>query len=1000
MKQDSSPIVIRKDDPVGTDYIVDQPFTRLAPAEIVSGPASGSVGLYRISNHIGSFVRLSRGRAPVTILGRISQDPLVYDFKTVLPVTPSFIQYPAGGPFYKVEGGDLQVTLKPGISNYSMFARTAAYGYDVQIRGELSSARESANPGGFNPRRFMQNYNVFGLMSVFQAPGADSPVRAVVPAGGSLRHGNALVEFSLDLRDRMLRVLKLTLPYPHSAFLGGVTLGLRYGLQGALCMFSSQQRVGTGESLAESAAGTGEVHRDCEETIADEFKASGVNHVLAVSGLHVTIITLMFIGIFSLLRILRQVYVPVIILALVIFAIITGARPSVLRAVIMNSLFILTWAYLSQGLRASALLGVPVAAFLILLQNPLVVVDPSFTLSFGAILSLALLTGPAYEPLSRLRGNDFLFFLVIAVTTTLIGIFHWALLVTPSFLVLYGTCCVALWLAGHELEHRGIRLFGQIGYATIPASMGAFFAAQFAIQIGMMVPLSSYYFCRWPFAGAYANLIAIPLIGVVVQLGAIAGLIGMLPAVGIYVALILSAANWVFSSAFLWLAHASARAFPYPFVRKPSLGFLVTYYLFCAALIWHRAIWKHLKAWCEERGWKRRTVPVTILVALGVLAIVPAWLPHGTARQPGLHVTVLPLGYGSSILVETPGGKNILIDAGHVQHDRGRRNDAVRTVLPFLCHRGIRHLDGLILTSPHIERIAGASYVLDQTWVDELYLPRGMGALDLGTSMDEFLRALGGRAALDEYSPQSMHALYDEVVRNRSWPGRPSLARSLRSRGTTLANRWAKWVVNTRVANSGSDLFVEGEGEQAFRIEVLNPDSQTYGEFPLENNSTVLRIVYGRFALLITSDLHYKGQQELAEAYSAQQLKANVLLVPHRGAAVPAGDPDRFKANVQTALKKSLGPFLDKVNPQTAIFEFGNPRPVLGRASRDAENVHELTRQFVSDRLGVKGCLNTDSDFAIFIDSDGDGYSVHTQAEMNRAAGGAEDAVDDIAIGL
>ena len=132
-------------------------------------------------------------------------------------------------------------------------------------------------------------------------------------------------------------------------------------------------------------------------------------------------------------------YVPLIILALVVFAIITGARPSSLRAVIMNSLFLLTWAYLDQSLRSSALLGVPVAAFLILLQNPLVIVDPSFTLSFGAILSLALLTGP------RLRAPRAGWTATRSSPSSswteprpCSAILHWPLLVTPRS----SACCL------------------------------------------------------------------------------------------------------------------------------------------------------------------------------------------------------------------------------------------------------------------------------------------------------------------------------------------------------------------------------------------------------------------------------------------------------------------------------------------------------------------------------------------------------------------------------
>ncbi len=995
LEQASEIVTIRADDPAGTDYPVAEPFNRITSAEVLSGPDSAAVSLYRVSNHIGSFARPGRNMPPVLVLGHISQDPWVYDFKTVLHVEPEFIQVPPGGPCYKVEGGEIQVVLKPGLTGYERYARTEAYGYDVQARGELSVARHEANPGGFDAQRFMQNYNTFGIMSVFQPRGGSPPIRIVTPPDGTPRRGNGLVEFSLALRDQLLRVIKLTMPYPQSSFLGGVTLGLRYGLHGVVCMFSDRYRApGPGAAAAEA------VHRDCEETIADEFKESGVNHVLAVSGLHVTIITVMFIGIFALLRMPKQVYTPAIILALVVFAIITGARPSVLRAVIMNSLFLLAWAYLDQGLRASALLGVPVAAFLILLQNPLVVVDPSFTLSFGAILSLALITGPSYQILCGMRGNLFLAFIVTATATTLIGIFHWPLLVSGSFLVPYAFACVSVFWAARLLERRGIRLLGDIGYGDIPASAGAFFAAQFAIQIGMMVPLSSFYFCRWPFAGAYANLIAIPLIGVVVQLAAIGGLLGIVPVVGNYIALVLGAANWIFASAFLWLAHASALAFPYPFVRKPSVAFLIVYYLYCAGFVWHKPIWAWVKGRCERMGFAGRGAPAVAVAVLAVLCTFPLWFPHGPARKPGLNVTVLSVGYGSSLLIETPGGRNILVDTGYVEHERGRRNEAVRDILPFLSYRGIRRLDGLIITSPLPERAAGAGHILEQCWIGELCVPPGLADLRPDLPLADLLGRWGPKEALGGYPASRLQAMYDELVGSPSWPRRASLARGLRTRGDTFWNRWAGWVVLPREVKAGDVLFEEAGGERPFRIEVLGPDGARHADHPIENGSLVLRVVYGGFALLLPSDLHYEGQRRLAGLPAGREMGAQVMMVPDHGAAVPGGPPDRFKADVQEALGASLGALLDRVKPEKVILEYGNPKPVLGPSSESAARTEELTAQYLAGRLGAEACLSTDRDMAVFIHSDGEAFTVTTQAEINRAEGGIAEAVEDIEVGL
>lgn len=996
-EQESEVITVREEDPVGTDYVVAQPFSDIGRIEVLSKAGAGAVDVYRISNHISSFVRPGRNQAPVTVLGRVSADPLVYGFKTVLPITPYFIQYRTDGPFYKVTGGTVRTTMQPRMTGYDTFARSDAFGYDVVVQGELGGARPQANPGGFDQQRFLRNHNIYGHIRLFEPREGPLPIVPVAPQGEELRRGNGLVEFSLSVRDRMLLVIKQTLPYPQSAFLGAVTLGLRYGLQSARYTLGMKMPAPS-EEVADGRAPAVTLDELSEDYIFDEFRHAGVNHVLAVSGLHVTIITALFMGIFALLRMPRKVYVPAIILCLVIFAIITGARPSTLRAVIMNSLFLLTWAYLGQGLQASVLFGVPVAAFLILLHNPLMIVDPSFTLSFGAILSLALLTGPFHERFSNLRGNNFLFFVLVIALTTWIGAAHWHLLVRPAFWMPYTLLWVGLAWGVRSLNRRNVQLVGGLSYSHIPAAAGYFFAAQFAIQIGMMLPLSAFYFSRWPFAGAYANLVAIPLIGIVLQLGMVAGLAGFIPGLGSYIALILNASNWIFSSIFLWIAHVSSELFPYPFMTRPTVGFLLAYYFFCAAFIWQQPLWVWIKARCAGWGFKRASAPAFFAAAIAAVLLVPALVPAGEKEPEGLRVTVLSVGYGSSIFVETPGGKTVLLDAGFVEHERSRRNEAVRTILPYLSTRRIRRLDTVVLTSPLPERVAGMGHILTHCGVHTLYVPEALRNITPDMAYEEFAEQLAGEQYF-AYESEFLERIYHDVIRTPAWPKRVSMAKALTRRGDTFFNRWAGWVTEVKSLRKGEVLLEEEHDGQTFRIEVLHPGDEEMAERTIENRSAVLRMTYGNFSMLLTSDLDYAGQRYLTESIPADQLRSDVMIIPHHGTALPPGYRGDIKRATQRALDESLGPLLTKVAPDTVLFEFGNPRPVVGFLNRDVLHVYENTYRFVTDRVGPDAVLKTDSDLAIFIHSDGLGYRVSTQAEKVIASG-SEESVSDIEVGF
>lgn len=991
VNMNSEMVTIYADDPIGTEYEIEQPFSRIEGVSWFDDPLDARLAVYRVSNHISTFVRPARAQAPVTVLGRITSDPRVYDFQTVLMVTPSFIQFPPGGHFYRVEGGDIQVTINPDLDGYENFARTAAYGADVQIESELTVARAESNPGGFNARQFMQNYNIFGLMRPFQPRDEPAPMQMVIPTGQEHpREGHWLVSFSLDLRDRVLLLFKQTMPHPQSAFLGGVTLGLRYGLQGA-------QFPGEGEAgPIASRLGLGR----SEAQIVGDFRSAGVNHVLAVSGLHVTILTVMFTAIFALLKFPKQVFVPFVIFALVVFAIITGARPSTLRAVIMNSLFLMTWAYLNKGLLSSVLIGVPVAAFLILIHNPLVVVDPSFTLSFGAILSLALITMPIHDRLSLLRGNRLAVVTVFVCVTTVLGVIRWTLITTPSFIFPWLLLGWGIYILAAQLDRKGIGLPSRFAFTALPDSVSTFVAAQIAIQIGMMVPLSAYYFVRWPFAGAYANLIAIPLIGVVVQLGAIAGLLGLIPIVGPFITLVLNAANWIFATVFLWLAHISATIFPHPFVRRPRVIEVLVYYLFLAALVWHKPLWKGIKALCARFHWTHRRAPVAVLSGLAIIALIPLWIaPPRDTRPEGLHITMLSVGYGSAILVESPGGQRILVDAGFVEHERGRRNEAERTILPYFSHAAIRRLDGLILTSPLPERAAGVSYILSHQRVDQLILPPALMGLSSDMPFFEVMERLGLRdARADEEERWRM--MYHELISHPNWPRRPSLAKALAGRDDTLMNRLAQWRTVTTPAQPGDVLFAEDHEGKAFRIEVLGPLAADGLRHPIENQSIVLRVVYGDFAVLLPSALHFDGVRQLMNQWSSEALRANVLVVPHHGTANPGRSDRPARDEVWQALERYQRPLLESVQPERAIFEFGNPRPVLGMDGRTAINLFDLSRQFYAEIMGADNILSTDQDLAIFIHSDGRTYTIETQAERNRARGGDDDTVSDLSVGL
>lgn len=945
--QVSDDIRIPAGTPAGVDVLIQQPFTRLDPVDVLNRPSGGALAILQPVNSVSLFARSGRNVVPVTILGRIAADPWVYSFKTVLSIAPDYIQYQPGGPFIAVDRQTARVTIQPDMPGYDRLARSAAYGYDVALTGELIAPPSAANPGTFDQAQYLRNHNIGGQMMLRTPMDGSAPLSIIVPQGAEApRDGNGLVEFSLYLRDEMVRVIKQTMPQPNSAFLGALTLGLRYGMQNTVSIASDQHESGVVAPILE-------VGHDSDDLIADEFRASGINHVLAVSGLHVTIITIMFMGIFTLMKVSRKVYVPFVIFALIIFAIITGARPSTLRAVIMNSLFLLTWGYMGQGIRSSALLGVPVAAFIILLQNPAMTVDPSFTLSFGAILSLALLTQPFFDIFKKFRGNEFIALVVMIAVLTWAFAAHWLLVTTLRFWISYALLAAVLFPLARWLTRRGFTPIGSYGFADIHPGVAGFIAAQFGMQIGMMIPLSAYYFFRWPVAGAYANLIAIPLVGVVLQLSMLAGLIGLIPGIGLYLALLLNAANWIFSTLFLLIGHFFSRWFLYPFVSKPTLRWLFVYYAAVCLFVWWRPLWFRLIRPRWARASRSARLVATGAAALLVAAVLVSGRSEKAAMSPEgeLTVSVLAVGYGSAIVIDTPGRETVLIDTGYVQTDRGRRNEAERTILPHLCSRQILDLDALILTSPNPEHHAGAASILEYLHVRELLHPASVAP---------------------------------ELERD-------DLARVLKARSPSrLKHTLSGTCVESRALAAGDRLFESESNGKPFAIEVLGPaegDAQT----PLS-----LRIVYGDFAMLIPSDLTFPQQQALLESAGPDALRAQVVIAPNHGTAGLEGITIGMPKNYALLQETATGGLLKAAGAEAVVFEFGNPRPIVGDKYKVAVKLHGSARRSAEDVLPEARHLATDTDGSITIVSDGSGYTLNAQYDT---AAGFTDAPTSLEVG-
>ena len=134
------------------------------------------------------------------------------------------------------------------------------------------------------------------------------------------------------------------------------------------------------------------------DELRDAFRASGLYHLLAVSGQNVAFVGGAALLLVGLARLPRWLGHAIAVVAIGAYVLAVGAQPSVIRAGIAGALASIAWLLARERDRWYFLL---LGAFALLAWNPYVVLDPGFQLSFAAVAAIFVL---APRLRSRLEG--------------------------------------------------------------------------------------------------------------------------------------------------------------------------------------------------------------------------------------------------------------------------------------------------------------------------------------------------------------------------------------------------------------------------------------------------------------------------------------------------------------------------------------------------------------------------------------------------------------------
>ena len=387
-------------------------------------------------------------------------------------------------------------------------------------------------------------------------------------------------------------------------------------------------------------------------TILEQFKAGGVMHILAISGIHMSVIGILLFGLFYRLLSLSETILlklnvkksaALLCLPLLIFySLITGLNPPVVRSVIMSTVIIGSICVDRKKSPAEILSS---AAFLILIFSPQQLFTASFQLSFSAVAAILFILPSLKQLLTATPGSEL-------EPTTMQKTVHWII-------------------------------------AGLLVSMTATLAT---------APLSLYYFNRISLVGPLTNLIVEPLIclwGLTWGFMALP-FFSFLPEIG---ALLLKLGGLGLSLALEIVRLVSSLSFADVRLPTPPLLLIFFYYSLFMVLTLQANHKKQLSLWSS---------------GLFCLALVFFFYPPASLNSKHFRsftISFLDVGQGSSTFLEFPSGFRVLIDGGGSSYLTTSVGE--RVIAPFLWQKGISKIDTIIVTHPDADHYNGLPFIIE-----------------------------------------------------------------------------------------------------------------------------------------------------------------------------------------------------------------------------------------------------------------------------------------------
>lgn len=515
----------------------------------------------------------------------------------------------------EVENGEKSVSVKRIFVNTEKIPNVKI-GNIIKVRGKLRQFEEAANKGNFDSRKYYLSLGFYGKIEA-------GTIEVINSDYSGIRQG--LYELRMEIIERLEKLCSdnkgiFSIINNKNGIIGAIILGDK---------------------------------TDLDSDIKELYSVSGIAHILAISGLHIS-----FIGM-AIYRLLRRrfrflfsaaVSIPVVLS----FGIMSGFGISTIRAIIM---FILKIIGEVLGRKYDAITAISLAGLVLLVQNPFVVCNSGFQMSFGAIIAIVLILPIVEEILNT--DNKIIKVLSANFTISLVmnPILAWNYYELPTFSFLLNIVVVPLMSV------------------VIVSSIVGIFCSCIMFGFGKVV--------IFPGCGI---LELYTFLCNIINKSSVASIVVGQPKVTIiivYYAILL-----VVLFGLKNIRTKYTRAEKERNIIKKETGLVLE---------------KKAK---KERRIKGQNVKLRLACIVGFLLLncLIYYIPN-----PGFYITFINVGQGDGILIHGDNGTKVMVDGGSTSEKQVAKN----CIVPYLKAEGIGTIDYSIITHTDKDHISGILEILE-----------------------------------------------------------------------------------------------------------------------------------------------------------------------------------------------------------------------------------------------------------------------------------------------